>query len=136
MQVVQFRSSFRYLSLIEKLVLGLLGEILDPLGPSWGGLGQLRALLGAVLGPLSPSWGGLGRPLGRLRAILGPLGVLLGPPGWSWEAPGVVLGGSWGALGRSEIDQKIDPKIDPEIEPDLKRPKWLRSYACSGFRAR
>ena len=123
MQVVQFRSYLLYLSLIEKLVLGLLGEILDPLGPSWGGLGQLRALLGAVLGPLSPSWGGLGKPLGRLRAILGPLGALLGRLGRLLGRPGAVQNRS---KNRSENRSEI------ELDPD--RPKTLWSYACNGFR--
>ena len=57
--------------------------------------------------------------LGDLGAILGGLGVVLGDLGWSWGVlwgvlgcPGRLLGGSWGAFGRSKIDQKIDPKLD------------------------
>ena len=37
--------------------------------------------------------------------LLGGLGAVLG-------RPGRLLGGSWGALGRSKIDQQIDPKLD------------------------
>jgi len=88
-------------------------------------------------------WASLGVVLGGSWAVLGRSWELLGT---SWGAPGpswVVLGSSWGGLGRLlgrpgalRNRPKIDPKIDPEIEPDLKRPKSLRSYACSGFRAR
>ena len=39
--------------------------------------------------------------------VLGDLGAVLG-------CPGRLLGGSWGALGASKIDQKIDPKPDPK----------------------
>ena len=43
--------------------------------------------------------------LDRSWTLLGSLGVVLRG---SWGA----LGGSWGTLGRSKIDQKIDPKLD------------------------
>ena len=40
------------------------------------------------------------------------LGAAWGGLGVPWESPGKLLGGSWGALGRSKIDPKIDPKLD------------------------
>ena len=44
--------------------------------------------------------------------VLGDLGAILGRSWVVLECPGRLLGGSWGALGRSKIDPKIDPKID------------------------
>ena len=72
----------------------------------------------AVLGWSWRIFGAPGAVLAGPGPVLGCLGVLFGPSwallGWSWEAPGAVLGGSWGDFGRSKIDQKIVPKIDPK----------------------
>ena len=65
-------------------------------GLSWGGLGR-------SWGGLEWSWGDLWGVLGHLEAVWGVLARL-----------GAALGGSWGLLGRSQIDQKIDLKIDPK----------------------
>ena len=75
------------------------------LGWSWDGLWGVLERLGVVLGCLGRSWGDLGWSWGGLWGVLGRLGAVLG-------CPGRLLGGSWGALGRSKIDQKIDPKLD------------------------
>ena len=84
--------------------------------------------LGASWGALKAVLGGLGRPLGHFWALLGSLGRLRGV---SWGA----LGGSWGALGRSKIDQKLDPKLDSKTGRNRAPPMWPKHYACSGFSA-
>ena len=82
-----------------------LGDVRAILGPSSG---HLEAILGPswALRPLSgPSW--------ALELILGSSWALLGPSWdlWEREAPGGVLGGSWGGPGGSQGGFNGDVKI-------------------------
>ena len=73
---------------------GILGSVLDGLGPSWADLGRSWAALGRSWGSLGCSWDALGASLGRSWALRGHSGVLLGR---SWQ----LLGRSRPHLGRS-----------------------------------
>ena len=88
--------------------LGSFGDLLGPLGVTWGARGVLLEVsqglwesLGVLVGC---SWGSLGMVLGPLRMVLEPVEVLLG---CSWE----LLGCPWSALevslGRSRLLLKL-----------------------------
>ena len=79
---------------VKKVVLALLGALLDRLGHSWERLIAKEIQVFQIRDPSLPFF----------------FKKLFSERFWTvWAA----LGGSWGALGRSQIEQKIDPESDP-----------------------